>query len=193
MQQRWLTLLIGGILAYALLPFLAPVLMQLGYPQAAQWIYVPYKFTCHTYGFRSFYLFGEAFAYDRETFERLSGLNTRTASGLLAARDFQGNTRIGYKVALCQRDVAIYLAIGLNGLVYLRLRRRTQPIPWWLFIAVGLVPIAVDGVSQLISQPPFNLIPFRESTWLLRLITGGLLGTTLAWLVFPLLDGLLRD
>ncbi len=193
MQRRWLEWLIVGILAYALVPFLAPVLMWLGFTQAAQVIYVPYKFTCHTYGFRSFYLFGEAFAYDRQTFEQISGLNTRTVSGLLAARDFQGNARTGYKVALCQRDVAIYLAMGLNGLIYLRVRHRARPIPWWLFIVVGLLPIALDGVSQLLSQPPFNVLPFRESTWALRLLTGGLLGTTLAWLVFPLLDGLMRE
>ncbi|MCS6774598.1 MAG: DUF2085 domain-containing protein [Anaerolineae bacterium] len=190
MQRRWLWVFVVGLLIYSVvLPFLAPVLMWLGLSELAQLIYQPYKLTCHTYGFRSFFLFGTSFAYDRPTFELLSGIDTRALSGLFAARDFQGNATMGYKTALCQRDIAIYLAMAINGAAYGVLRRRTRPIPWWLLVLVGVVPIGVDGVSQLISQPPFNLIPFRESTWWLRLATGGLFGFSLAWILFPLVDG----
>ncbi len=192
-QRHWLAALVGFLLAYALLPFAAPLLMQAGAPELAQLIYAPYKFTCHTFGFRSFYLFGPALAYDRPTFEQLSGINTATAQGLLAARDFIGNARMGYKVALCQRDIAIYLAMGLNGLAYSAVRGRARPLPWTLFVLIGVLPIGVDGLSQLLSQPPFALLPYRESTWLLRLITGGLFGTSVAWLVFPLLDGFVSE
>jgi uncharacterized membrane protein len=52
-----------------------------------------------------------------------------------------------------------------------------------------VLPIGLDGFSQLLSQPPFGLLPYRESNWILRLITGGLFGFSVAWLIFPLLDG----
>jgi hypothetical protein len=50
------------------------------------------------------------------------------------------------------------------------------------------VPIGVDGVSQLISQPPFNFYVFRESTPFLRVLTGGLFGITTAWFGYPMTE-----
>ena len=58
-------------------------------------------------------------------------------------------------------------------------------------MAIGLLPIGIDGFSQLLSQPPFALFTFRESTWWLRLLTGSLLflgamfvsGYAMAWFV----------
>jgi uncharacterized membrane protein len=54
---------------------------------------------------------------------------------------------------------------------------------------IGLVPIAIDGVSQLpglaSNLPPWFL---RESTPLLRTITGTLFGFTTAWYLFPLIE-----
>jgi uncharacterized membrane protein len=191
LEHHWLAAAVALLLTYGLLPFAAPVLKWLGLDGPAQLIYQPYKLTCHTYGFRSFFLFGERFVYDRETFERLSGISTSGAqyAGLLRARDFQGNPRMGYKVALCQRDVAIYLSMGLGGVIYALARRRARPMPFWLFVALGVLPIGLDGFSQLLSQPPFGLLPYRESNWILRLVTGGLFGFSAAWLVFPLIDG----
>jgi uncharacterized membrane protein len=99
---------------------------------------------------------------------------------------------MGYKVALCQRDVAIYFAMGVNGIAYALVRRRARPIPWLAFVLIGVLPIGLDGFSQLLSQPPFNLFAYRESNWGLRLITGGLFGFSLAWLIFPLIEGTFR-
>ncbi len=187
-ERHWLAVLVGALLMYSLLPFGAPVLKKLGLDALAQAIYQPYKLMCHTYGFRSFFLFGERFVYNRPEFEQASGIDTGTFAGLLQARDFQGNEQMGYKVALCQRDVAIYFAMGINGAIYGLVRRRARPMPWLLFVLIGIVPIGLDGFSQLLSQPPFNLFAYRESTWLLRLATGALFGFSLAWLIFPLIE-----
>ncbi|MCL6511658.1 MAG: DUF2085 domain-containing protein [Anaerolineae bacterium] len=191
-ERHWLAVLVGILLTYSLLPFGAPILKWLGLDGLAQAIYQPYKLMCHTYGFRSFFLFGERFVYDRAEFERVSGIDTGTFAGLLQARDFQGNAQMGYKVALCQRDVAIYFAMGVNGIAYALVRRRARPIPWLVFVLIGVLPIGLDGFSQLLSQPPFNLFAYRESNWVLRLATGGLFGFSLAWLVFPLIEGAFR-
>jgi uncharacterized membrane protein len=101
------------------------------------------------------------------------------------AEDFVGNETLGYKVALCQRDVAIHAAILVGGLVYALLRRRgLGAMPLWLFILVGILPIGLDGGSQLVSLliPAF---PDRESVWQLRTLTGALFGFSVVWLAFP--------
>ena len=58
---------------------------------------------------------------------------------------------------------------------------------------VGIVPIAIDGFSQLLSQPPINLLPLRESTPLLRTITGMLFGMTTAWFGYPMVEETMRE
>lgn len=192
-QRHWLAIVCGLLLVYAGLPVIGALLKAAGLDQAAQVIYQPYKAVCHTYGFRSFYLFGEQAVYTRNEFEAKTGIDTSSAGGLFAARDFQGNPDVGYKIALCQRDLAIYPAMALGGMLFGLMRRRMRAMPWWLFLFIGIAPIGLDGFSQLFSQAPFNLfppfswIPYRESVWQLRVLTGALFGFSVAWLVFPMI------
>jgi uncharacterized membrane protein len=188
-QRHWLRYIVGLLIVYSSLPVLAPVLKAAGFDGAAQAIYFPYKGLCHTYGFRSFYLFGEKAVYSRPEFEAKTGIDTGSGLGLFAARDFQGNAQMGYKLATCQRDIAIYPSIALGGIIFGLLRKRPRMMPWWLFLILGILPIGLDGFSQLFSQPPLNLITYRESNWVLRVVTGGLFGFSIAWLVFPLMAG----
>jgi uncharacterized membrane protein len=67
------------------------------------------------------------------------------------------------------------------------------PLSWILWMLIGLVPIGIDGVSQLLSQPPFNFFPYRESTPYLRILTGFLFGFTTAWFGYPLLEESMAD
>ena len=96
-------------------------------------------------------------------------------------------------MALCERDVAIYGGILLFGLIFGLTGRRIKPLPWYLWLLIGMVPIAVDGFSQLLSQPPLNFFPYRESTPLLRTITGFLFGFTTAWFGFPIVEESMVD
>jgi uncharacterized membrane protein len=186
------------VLLYVGLPFLAPVLMDAGARQPATMIYRAYGAVCHQLSFRSWFLFGEQSAYPRaaagvegqRTFGAATGINEED---LLAARAFTGNEELGYKVAFCERDVAIYGGILLFGLLYALTARRIPALPWYLWLLIGLVPIAADGVSQLISQPPFGLLSYRESTPLLRTLTGGLFGFTTAWFGFPQVELTMLD
>ncbi len=178
------------ILIYVGIPFLAPVLMKAGVSVPAQAIYKAYSFVCHQFAFRSLFLFGEQIAYPRAeagvagliSFQQATGID---GSDLLAARAFIGNNQLGYKVALCERDVAIYGGILLFGLIFSLMRKKVKSVHWALWILIGIIPIGLDGFSQLISQPPINLIPFRESTPLLRLGTGFLFGFITAWFGYP--------
>jgi uncharacterized membrane protein len=188
--KHWLAAFNLFVLAYVGLPFLAPVLMNAGLTGPAKSLYTIYSPLCHQLGFRSWYLFGERAAYPRDIFQHYTGLDP---NDFLAARAFLGNERMGYKVAFCERDVAIYGALLLGGLIYSLpfVRRRLKPLPWWAWLLFGIFPIALDGFSQLFSQYPYNLIlffnflPYRESTPLLRTLTGGLFGLANAWLAYP--------
>jgi len=46
----------------------------------------------------------------------------------------------------------------------------------------------LDGFTQLLSQPPLSLFPYRESTPFLRVLTGFLFGFSTAWFGYPLVE-----
>jgi uncharacterized membrane protein len=196
--RRYMSVLNILVLLYVGLPFLAPTLMAAGVPGPASFIYRAYGAVCHQLAFRSWFLFGEQLAYPRQA-AGVEGLIPYAAeTGLkdedqLAARQFTGNPTLGYKVALCQRDIAIYGGILIFGLVFSLTGKKIKPIPWYLWLLVGIFPIAMDGFSQLLSQPPINLLSYRESTPLLRTITGFLFGLTTAWFGYPLVEETMVD
>jgi len=185
---------------YAALPFLAPVLMKNGVETPARLIYKVYSPMCHQLAYRSWFLFGEQAFYPRElaavpgasSYEQAVGLQ---AVDVLESRDFLGNPTLGYKVAICQRDVAIYLALFAFGLVFWVSGKRIKSLPWYLWIAVGIIPIGLDGFSQLpsvIAGLP-NWLPIRESNPFLRSVTGGLFGIMTGWYLIPLVEESLRE
>jgi uncharacterized membrane protein len=189
---------------YLGLPFLAPVLMAAGIPGPARLIYRAYSLVCHQLAYRSWFLFGEQAAYPHSAAKVPDLLSYGQATGkvetdILQARQYIGDAQIGYKVALCERDVAIYAGMLAFGMVFSLSGKRLKPLPWFLWVAIGIIPIAADGLSQLLSQPPlnlippFNLFPYRESTPLLRTLTGALFGITTAWFGYPLVEESMAD
>ncbi len=197
-SKHWLlvfNLLVG---LYVGLPFLAPTLMEAGLTTPAKAIYTVYGATCHQLAFRSWFLFGEQPAYPRaaahvpglKPYGEATGLDP---NDLWQARRFIGNRTVGFKVAICERDIAIYGAILLFGLLYGLTRRRIPPLPWYLWLLLGWLPIGLDGFSQLLSQMPHSFLPYRESTPLLRTLTGFLFGFTTAWFGYPLVEESMRQ
>ena len=190
------------IFIYIGLPFLAPGLMKVGMTMPANLIYKTYSLTCHQLAFRSWFLFGEQAAYPRKTaaveglesYEAATGFDT---NDFFKARNFNGDDFHGYKIALCERDVAIYASILLFGLIFSLTGRKIFPLPWYIWVFIGIVPLGIDGVSQLASQLPLSfiqkLLPYRESTPLLRTLTGFLFGLTTAWFAYPLVEMSMQD
>lgn len=202
LSNHYLALLNFLVLLYMGLPVLAPVLMNAGIPGPANVIYRLYSGVCHQLAFRSYFLFGEQTAYPRAaagmegvlTLQQATGLDEGdSAAALLAARRYVGDEQVGYKVALCERDIFIYGAILVFGLVYGATGRKLPPLPWYLWVGIGMLPIGLDGFSQLLSQPPLNFLPFRESTPLLRSLTGFLFGFTTAWFGYPMLEASMAE
>ena len=198
LSRHYLAVFNTFIAAYVLLPFLAPVLMKVGATTPAGWIYRAYSVVCHELAFRSWFLFGEQASYPRAAAE-VDGLLTYAAAtgmdenDLWGARDYRGDESIGYKVALCERDIAIYAGILLFGVGFAVSGRKVKPVHWLIWILIGLIPIGLDGLSQLVSQPPMNLLPYRESSPLLRSITGFLFGFITAWFGYPYVEETMRE
>lgn len=205
--RNWLIVVLFVLGTYATLPWVAPTLMKLGLTAPANVLYTLYSPMCHQLAFRSVFLFGEQTFYPREIvgtdlrpYEAYAATTEGLSAGAspedfsvsfwLPARSFQGNEQMGYKTAMCARDVAIYLAMTIGGLIYAipTVRRKLRPIPWWLYILVGLGPIGLDGFSQLLSYPPFALWEVRETAPFFRVATGALFGLMNAWLAFPYLE-----
>ncbi len=107
-----------------------------------------------------------------------------------ASKDFFGDPQMGYKVAICERDISMYSAIFIGGLLYTLpvVRRRLRPVPIWLYLILGIFPIGIDGFSQLLGYPPFSLWAPRETSPAFRIVTGTLFGLMNAWLAFPYLQ-----
>lgn len=217
--RHWLAVVNIMLALYIGLAMLAPALLAAGYTTPANALYRFYAPLCHQMAFRSFFIFGDQYAYPRElagtdlvpfeayapTLPEFAEVDpSDTNRFFLQARAFLGNATMGYKSALCQRDLAIYGMMLLAGLVYgvVRRYRPVKQLPIVAFLLIGIFPIGWDGFSQLFGYF-FELIPgagalaalfpVRESTPFLRVLTGSLLGLALVWLIYPHLeDGLGR-
>jgi len=198
LSKRYMLVFNIFVLLYVGLAFLAPVLQHNGRITSSKLIYSVYGRLCHQLSYRSWFLFGEQAAYPREL-AGVDGLSTYSeATGLdpydlESAISFIGNDVVGYKTAFCQRDIAIYTGILLFGLVYSLTRRRIPGLPLAAWFIIGILPIGLDGVSQILSQLPWDIIPVRESTPLLRTITGALFGISTAWFGYPIMEEAMAD
>ena len=181
--RHWLAIFNLVLAVFIGLPFLAPVLMEAGATRPARLIYTVYAPTCHQLPERSFFLFGPQGTYRATDLEAMGALPAGINILQREALRFIGTPATGYKVAVCERDVAIYGSLLLAGLLFGALRGRARArgrnlpkMPVWLY-GLLLVPMAVDGLTQL-----FGL---RESNWLLRLITGAIFGAATVLLAYP--------
>lgn len=179
--RHWVAVFSLALALYVGLPFLAPGLMQVGLAGPARLIYLIYSPACHQLPDRSYFLFGEQPVY---TLEELEEANVLPGSGLLERRRFVGDETLGWKVALCERDVAIYGAMLIAGMIFALLRNRVRRLPLPVFV-LFVIPIAFDGLSQL-----FGL---RTSNWWLRTLTGALFGAGVVWLVYPYIQESMDD
>ncbi len=200
------------LLFYIGIPVLAPTLMKAGATMPATILYKMYSPLCHQFGFRSFFIFGEQPYYPLKESgvagEGTGLIDFETATGIpnLAdpfsptrwdARRYVGDEEVGYKIALCERDMSIYGAMLLFALLFWATGYRIKPLHWAIWLIVGVGFIGLDGFSQLLSQfeiPVLSeLLPYRESTPFLRIFTGFLFGFTTAWFGFPYIEESMRE
>lgn len=90
----------------------------------------------------------------------------------------------GYQMCLCSRCLAIYSSLLMVGLLIALTRHTPQrhfirPISWKLWV-MGMIPMALDGGTQL-----FGL---HESNLFLRLLTGVIFGAMTGWFILPQIE-----
>ena len=174
LAKHWLALasLFWGL--YVGLPLLAPVLMDAGWTAPAKAIYTIYRPACHQRPERSYFYGGPQAVYSIEELEA-AGLDTNPFARAI------GNEELGWKVAFCERDVAIYGSIFIAGLVYGVVRKRWGARRMRLRIfALFLVPMAIDGLLQLFGV--------YESNWIMRSLTGAIFGVGAVLFAYPYVE-----
>lgn len=206
-SHHYLALFNSFLFIYVAVAFLPAILMKIGGAAPAQILYTAYSPLCHQLAFRSWFLFGEQPYYPRslagiagvKDFESVAfpGQVIDETSGefINTARLFTGDEKVGFKVALCQRDLAIYGGMFLYGFAFAVSGRKFRQVPWYLWLLLGVIPIGIDGLSQfpsLIGNLPAWL-PIRESTPLIRTLTGLLFGSLTAGYLYPLIEEMMQE
>lgn len=177
--RRWVWFVNGVLFFYVAFAVLAPVFMAIGWTWLGQAIYYLYVPFCHQLPERSYFLFGERLVYTLNDLRPwLSG------EGPVARKFFWGSPELGYKMAFCQRDLALYGSMWAAGVLYALTGRRWRPLGWKWF-GLLLLPIALDGGTQLVM--------LRESTWWLRTVTGVLMGVAVVWALYPRVEKSLAE
>ncbi|RKZ27767.1 DUF2085 domain-containing protein [bacterium] len=84
----------------------------------------------------------------------------------------------GHQFAVCARCTGIWTSLMFFGYIatILLFLKKLRPLNL-IWFAVALIPLAIDGATQLTG--------FRESTNLLRSITGSITGAAIIWFTYP--------
>ena len=136
---------------------------------ALQAIYAP---TCHQLASRSLCYFENGSLMDCA--QPNQGVTGRAA-------EVFSNGIEGFRFPVCARDLGIYGAMLFGAIAFALLRGAgDRRVPNIIYFVILLVPIAIDGGTQLLG--------FRESTNTLRLVTGALAGIAVPFYMIPILN-----
>jgi uncharacterized membrane protein len=171
-SRHWLAAFIVVYGALVLTPFLAPVLMKSGATGAADAVYFFYSFLCHQLPERSIFFFGQKPMYSYAEIKAVWPLD-----GFAGLRQFVGNADMGYKVAWSDRMISTYGGIWLGGLVYAVGGKRLPRLSPVLWLALGVLPIGLDGLSHMLNDVVAGTtgLGFRDTNAWLQMLTGNLL------------------
>ena len=188
LQKNYSLLLISFLALYILGALFAPFLMHLGYRNTGKFLYHVYGYMCHQYSHRSWFLFGIQPNYPLESTNTIASISEFLSINNLnlpALRAFTGDEITGYKVAICQRDVAIYASLLVFALIFQIMRKKIKRLPLSLWLLFAIVPIGIDGSWQFLSTilPSFPQQFIHESSPILRTITGALFGFFSGWML----------
>jgi Predicted membrane protein len=208
LSTNWLGIFLTVYGIWVFSPFLAPLLMKIGWGSAGKAIYFIYSFFCHQLPERSFFLFGKKTMYSISEIQAAWQITLNP----MILRQFIGNEGMGWKIAWSDRMISFYTSVWFFAVAWFPFRRKIKPLLWWGF-ALLLIPLAVDGGTHAISDLAGIGQGFRDTNqWLamlthnlypisfyagdalgsfnsiMRFITGTLAGLGITWLAFPYLE-----
>ena len=154
--------------AFVLLPFLAPVLMQLHLQGMGKLVYLIYGFVCHQLPERSLFILGPKMMY---SLGEIGEVWPNTQDPLML-RQFIGNAEMGWKVAWSDRMISTYGGIWVFGLLWSLLRKWSRTINVWVLTILTL-PLVLDGTTHFLSDLYGLSKGFRfTNDWLVMLTKG---------------------
>lgn len=190
---------------WVILPWFAPLMMNLGWTRLGDTTYFIYSFFCHQLPQRSFFLFGEQSMYSLSQIQSV----WQNTSDPMILRQFVGNSIMGWKVAWSDRMISFYTSIWFFAMIFYWFRNKTKAISLWTALLL-LLPIILDGGTHMISDFSGIGNGFRDTNlWLAQLtnnsfsqnfysgdgigsfnswarwITGILAGLAIVWLALP--------
>jgi len=208
LSNHWLGIFLTVYGIWVFTPFLAPLLMKIGWDGAGKAIYFIYSFFCHQLPERSFFLFGKKTMYSISEIQAAWQVTLNP----MILRQFIGNESMGWKIAWSDRMISFYTSVWLFAVVWLPFRKKIKPLSF-LGFTLFLLPLALDGGTHAISDLAGIGQGFRDTNqWLAilanntlptsfligdalgsfnswaRLITGLLAGLGIVWLAFPYLE-----
>jgi len=151
--------------------------------KTARSLYDAYAQTCHQKLSRSFCVFEENSAFSFGDCTPQTGVFVNNDNRIIKS---VMDGKVGYKIAVCSRDVGIYGAMVLAALFYPLFRKwDSGDVPPGIYLIILLIPLAIDGTAQLLGS--FGIFGFYyESTNLIRLLTGVLAGAAITFYIIPL-------
>jgi uncharacterized membrane protein len=204
--RHWLlviNLALGLFIGGTMLP---PLLMSLGLQGPARVMYAFYSLHCHQLPQRSYFLFGP---HGIDTYSQTQVIAWGADAGHMRA--FVGNSAIGFKLGMAQRNTTIFATFFLAGLAFGLVRGRLRGLRWSVFLLLVL-PVVLDGGSHVVSE--ITGLGFRESNtwlasltggvfpesfyagtvigsfnWLMRTLTGALFAMACVWFTYPKIGG----
>ncbi len=110
------------------------------------------------------------------------------------------DSTVGYAFGQCARNSSIYLFMLIGALIFPFLNKTdSNKIPSAIWLILALIPIGVDGTTQLIGNIFgwhyywLSFLGLHESTNLLRVITGGIAGLAVSFYSIPILNNLFSN
>lgn len=204
-SKHWFEIFLTIYGIWVIIPWFAPVIMNLGWTSLGDTIYFIYSFFCHQLPQRSFFLFGEQSMYSLSQIQAV----WQSTSDPMILRQFVGNSTMGWKVAWSDRMISFYTSIWVFAVIFYWFRNKIKAISLWTALFL-LLPIILDGGTHMLSDFAGIGNGFRDTNlWLVQLtnnsfsqnfysgdllgsfnswgrwITGTLAGLAIIWLALP--------
>lgn len=194
MEKNMIVLIMAFLTLYSFLPVFSPILFKLDAPKPAIAIQKVYRYLCHQRVDRSVFLFAENKIVAFYTVDELKELGVIPNEPIVkfGYRDdeygypFWGNEQVGYKVAYCIRDTALYTGLVVMGwaiIFYVKvLKKKLSKKLHWIVYALLMLPMVIDGIFQTIAEiAKFSFVPYQYIDSIeKRVITGVLFGAGFA-------------
>ena len=202
LSNHWLAVFNTFFFFYVTLPFLAPLLLIVGFYRAADTIYSAYNITCHQFPSRAYFIFGEQVALCHRDIAIYTTL-------------FMGGIGFNFirhhlKPLPLRWYVFFMVPIALDAGMGMASDLWQAGVPTITFWAIGLIAMGITS-GILYSQRyltwhsylffafgPLALIFLQffgphQSNLLLRTITGFILGVGTLWFAYPHLEDSFQD